>query len=60
MATQGAQPTPPLEGQITGPSTLSSASLPVPQDAGLSSSFLNTFLGDKYVPRDISDDIRVY
>lgn len=59
MAVQGAQPAPPLEGQIAGPSGLSSVSLAAHQDAGVSSSFISAFLGDKYVPPDIAIDLRV-
>ncbi|OJA07895.1 hypothetical protein AZE42_02763 [Rhizopogon vesiculosus] len=46
MDIQGAQPAPPLEGQIAGSSGLPSTSLAAHQDAGVSSSFINTFLGD--------------
>jgi len=52
---------PPLEGQIAGPSGLSTTtSLAAHQDAGVSSSFISAFLGDKYVLRDVYRDMRVH
>lgn len=61
MAIHGASGTPSLEGQVANaPGLESSPGLTIPHDAGAaSSSIIGSLIGDKYVLRNISGDMRV-
>lgn len=60
MAIHGASGTPSLEGQVANAPGLSSPGLTIPHDAGAaSSSIIGSLIGDKYVLRNISGDMRV-